>query len=67
MVYMVITTLVLRLCPWGQINPRVSYIIYIYYGSLKEQLPYTVEPPKTDSPYYGNLHNVDKSPQSQIV
>ena len=27
----------------------------------------TVEPPKTDSPYYGNLHNVDKSPRSRIV
>ena len=24
----------------------------------------TVEPPKTDSPYYGNLHNADKSPRS---
>ena len=27
----------------------------------------TVEPPKTDSPYYGNLHNADKSPRSRIV
>ena len=26
-----------------------------------------VEPPKMDSPYYGNLHNVDKSPRSQII
>ena len=28
---------------------------------------YTLEPPKTDSPYYGNLHNVDKSPRSRII
>ena len=27
----------------------------------------TVEHPKTDSPYYGNLHNMDKWPQSQII
>ena len=27
----------------------------------------TVEPPKTDSPYYRNLHNVDKSPRSRII
>ena len=27
----------------------------------------TVEPPKTDSPYYGNLHNADKSPRSRII
>ena len=29
--------------------------------------PITVEPPKMDSPYYGNLHNADKSPWSQII
>ena len=28
---------------------------------------YTVEPPKMDSPYYGNLHNADKSPRSRII
>ena len=27
----------------------------------------TVEPPITDSPYYGNLHNADKRPQSRII
>ena len=27
----------------------------------------TVEPPKMDSPYYGNLHNADKSPRSRII
>ena len=27
----------------------------------------TVEPPKTDSPYYGNLHNADKSLRSRII
>ena len=27
----------------------------------------TVEPPKMDSPYYGNLHNADKKPQSRII
>ena len=27
----------------------------------------TVEPLKTDSPYYGNLHNADKSPLSWII
>ena len=26
-----------------------------------------MEPPKIDSPYYENLHNVDKSLQSQII
>jgi len=26
-----------------------------------------VELPKTDSPYYGNLHNADKSPWSRII
>ena len=34
---------------------------------LKEVPLYTVEPPKTDSPYYGYLHNADKCPQSQII
>ena len=28
---------------------------------------YTVEPLKTDSPYYGNLQNADKWSRSQIV
>ena len=28
---------------------------------------FTVEPPKTDSLYYGNLHNADKSPRSRII
>ena len=28
---------------------------------------HTVEPPKMDSPYYGNLHNADKSLQSRII
>ena len=39
------------------------------YGKYTKPLPYifTVEPPKTDSPYYGNLHNADKSPRSQII
>ena len=27
----------------------------------------TVEPPKTDSPHYGNLHNADKKLQSRII
>ena len=27
----------------------------------------TVEPPTTDSPYYGNLHNADKGLQSRII
>ena len=27
----------------------------------------TLEPPKTDSPYYGNLHNADKSLWSRII
>ena len=27
----------------------------------------TVEPPTTDSLYYGNLHNADKRPRSQII
>ena len=27
----------------------------------------TVEPLTTDSPYYGNLHNADKRPWSQII
>ena len=27
----------------------------------------TVEPPKTDFPYYGNLHNADKSPRSWVI
>ena len=27
----------------------------------------TVEPPKTDFPYYGNLQNADKSPRSRII
>ena len=27
----------------------------------------TVESPPTDSPYYGNLNNADKSPRSQII
>ena len=26
-----------------------------------------IEPPTMDSPYYGNLNNVDKSPQSRII
>ena len=30
-------------------------------------LQYTVEPPTTDSPYYGNLHNVDQKPWSRII
>ena len=30
-------------------------------------LLYTVEPLKMDSPYYGNLHNVDKSQRSRII
>ena len=34
---------------------------------LKEVPLYTVEPPKMDSPYYGNLHNADKCPWSQII
>ena len=35
--------------------------------SLVFQFPNTVEPPKTDSPYYRNLHNADKSPRSRII
>ena len=31
------------------------------------QIVSTVEPLKTDSPYYGNLHNADKSPWSRII
>ena len=27
----------------------------------------TVDPPKMDSPYYGNLHSVDKRPWFQII
>ena len=28
---------------------------------------YTVEPPTTDSPYYGNIHNADKRPRPRII
>ena len=28
---------------------------------------HTVEPPTMDSPYYRNLHNADKRPQSRII
>ena len=33
----------------------------------KAKVQDTVEPPKTESPYYRNLHNADKSLQSQII
>ena len=40
---------------------------YMFAGNTGLYNWNTVEPPKTDSPYYGNLHNVDKSPQSRII
>ena len=37
-------------------------------GILDEhELVHAVEPLATDSPYYRNLHNADKMPQSQII
>ena len=41
-------------------NIVLLHTTLLYYG-------YTVEPPKTDSPYYENLHNADKSPRSRII
>ena len=38
----------------------------IHLGFLSTD-SYTVEPPKMDSPYYGNLHNADKSPRPRII
>ena len=37
------------------------------YMSVYIVCTYAVEPLKTDAPYYGNLHNADKSPQSRII
>ena len=35
--------------------------------SLHKEEGSTVEPPTTDSPYYGNIHKADKRPRSQII
>ena len=37
------------------------------YFSPEQMKHYTEEPPTTDSPYYGNLHNADKRLRSRII
>ena len=47
---------------WYKILMSVNLKISSFAGKLT-----TVEPPKTDSPYCGNLRNEDKSPRSRII
>ena len=42
-------------------------VIVAFNFSRTSYVMYTVEPPKTNSPYYGNLHNADKSLRSRII